>query len=196
MEINQAIKQRFSCRSFSTKEIPLSCINEILNAARLAPSPKNRQPWRFTVLQQERKQELEKIISRPLNSDMYTNPSSKKLKEWNSWQNTYKVIQEANTIILVFNIYPSNLVLGAPDTLFDITNIQSIGAAIQNMLLKATDLGVGSLWICDIFSHYRDICNRYCPDGQLIAAVALGYPQETTSNCTRRPLNELIIKEN
>jgi nitroreductase len=196
MEIKQAIKQRFSCRSFSTKEIPVSCINEILNAARLAPSPKNRQPWRFKVLQQERKYELEKIISLPLNSNIYTNPATEKLKEWNSWQKTYKVIQEADAIILVFNIYPSNLVLGTPNTLFDITNIQAIGAAIQNMLLKATDLGIGSLWICDIFSHYQDICSHYCPDGQFIAAVALGYTQETTSNSIRRPLNELIIKEN
>jgi len=32
-----------------------------------------------------------------------------------------------------------------------VVNIQSIGAAIQNMVLAAQDLGIGSLWICDVF---------------------------------------------
>ena len=107
---------------------------------------------------------------------------------------TYRIMEEADSVILVFNAYPSNKVLGKEDKLFDCTNIQAIGAAIQNMLLKATDLGIGSLWICDIFACYQQICEDYYKEGQLIAAIALGYPADVTTKTARKPLDELIIK--
>ena len=155
METSQSIQNRSSCREFSSKEIPSQYIKEILEAARYAPSPKNRQPWRFVVLRGEDKKEFVELISVPQNANMYFSLKSKELKEQDSYNNSYHIIQEADTMVLVFNCYPSNFALNEPNTLFDITNIQSIGAAIQNMLLKATDLGIGSLWMCDIFSHYN-----------------------------------------
>ena len=39
----------------------------------------------------------------------------------------------------------------------DVVDIQSVGAAIQNMLLAAQDLGLGSLWICDVFYAYEQL---------------------------------------
>ena len=63
------------------------------------------------------------------------------------------------------------------------------------MLLKATDLNIGSLWICDVFSHYHAICEHYYPEGQFIAAVALGYPEENSFRSTRKLLVDLIIEE-
>ena len=66
-------------------------------------------------------------------------------------------MKEADVVMLVFNVYPSVEVLGKENSLFDCTNIQAIGAAIQNMILKATELGIGSLWICDIFACYQKI---------------------------------------
>ena len=40
----------------------------------------------------------------------------------------------------------------------DITDIQSIGAAIENMLLQAVSAGIGSLWVCDILDAHDEIC--------------------------------------
>ena len=195
METSIAIKERVSCRNFCSKEIPYEFVNEILEAARQAPSPKNRQPWRFLVLQNEKKEEFEKLISTPEVSEAYISPAAKKLNEWNSWEKSYECIQKSNMVILVFNHYPSNFVLEKNNILFDITNLQAIGAAIQNMLLTATDLGISSLWICDIFSHYQTICNRYYPNGQLVAAVAFGYPARNSVKSTRKPIAQLLIEE-
>lgn len=196
MDLTEAIEARFSCRNFSDKELSISIINEILEAARYAPSPKNRQPWRFLVLRHGQKQEFEDLLKISEDPQMYMSPQSEKLKEWNSWEATFRAIKESDTLIVIFNRYPSNYVMNTTNMLFDLTNVQAIGAAIQNMLLKATAMGIGSLWICDIFSHYHKICSHYYPEGQLIAAVALGYPKVMpSSHSTRKSLTELIISE-
>lgn len=51
MDTQQCIKLRSSTRKYIDKPIPKETIYDILNATRYAPSPKNRQPWRFVVLQ-------------------------------------------------------------------------------------------------------------------------------------------------
>lgn len=189
MNVDDAILSRFSCREFSSEALSDSQIIEILNAARHAPSPKNRQPWRFSIIRNEDKREFVKIFER--SGDVFCHAD--KLNEFNSENQTYKILNEADTVILVFNLYYSRTILGKDDLLFDVTNIQAIGAAIENMLLKATSMGIGSLWICDVFSHNQQICSQYCPDGQLIAAIALGYPKKSISKSFRKPLKDLII---
>lgn len=189
MNVDDVILNRFSCREFSSKALTDSQIIEILNAARYAPSPKNRQPWRFSIIRNEDRREFVKIFKKDGNIFCHAD----KLNEFNSENQTNKILNEADTIILVFNLYYSRTVLGKDDLLFDVTNIQAIGAAIENMLLKATSMGIGSLWICDVFSHNKQICSQYCPNGQLIAAVAFGYPKKNSSKSFRKPLEDLII---
>ena len=56
-------------------------------------------------------------------------------------------------------------------------DVQSIGAPIQTMLLAATDMGLGTLWICDVFYAHRTV--RVARRAhQLVAAVSVGYPDE------------------
>jgi nitroreductase len=194
MNLDIAIKERYSCRTYKSKELAESQICEILNAAHHAPSPKNRQPWRFVVLRQKDKDNFLKKICNPFSNNSTQYLYEKKLNEFNSEKETYRIMKEADSVILVFNAYPSNEVLGKEDKLFDCANIQAIGAAIQNMILKATDLGIGSLWICDIFACYQQVCEDYYKEGQLIAAIALGHPADINVKTTRKPLDELIIK--
>lgn len=181
MNLDIAIKERYSCRTYKSKELTESQIHTILNAARHAPSPKNRQPWRFVVLRQKDKGDFLKKIHNPFSNNSTKYLYEKKLNEFNSEKETYRIMKEADSVILVFNAYSSNEVLGKEDKLFDCANIQAIGAAIQNMILKATDLGIGSLWICDIFACYQQVCEDYYKEGQLIAAIALGYPATTNA---------------
>lgn len=196
MNLDEAIKKRYSCRVFKNEEITDQEINVILDAARYAPSPKNRQPWRFIILRKDNKHDFLKLISSYFLTDTSPKSLRNKLNELNSEKDSYKIMKQADTIILVFNKYPSQIALGKKDELFDSTNIQAIGAAIQNMILKATDLGIGSLWICDIFAAYQQICDKYYPDGELMAAVALGYTGMQNTKKIRKPLSELKITQN
>lgn len=192
MNLDQAIAKRVSCRKYQTKKLTETQLKEILNAARYAPSPKNRQPWRFVVLRDESKAAFLELLSNPISCD-HSPAIYEKLNEFNSQKESYRIMGESDTIILVFNAYLSLEVLGKENALFDSTNIQAIGAAIQNMLLKATALGIGSLWICDVFASYQQICDQYYKNGQLIAAIALGYAAEEQTPIPKKPLHDLII---
>lgn len=55
---------------------------------------------------------------------------------------------------------------------------QSVGAAIQNMLLQAEELGLGTLWICDVFFAEQEINTFVGRHDELVATVAVGYRGE------------------
>jgi nitroreductase len=74
----------------------------------------------------------------------------------------------------------------------ELVDTQSIGAAIQNMLLAAEDLGVGSLWICDVFYAYQALCDWLGEKGQMIAAISFGYPAESPAARSRKSYNEVV----
>ncbi len=76
--------------------------------------------------------------------------------------------------------------------IWDVVDIQSIGAAIQNMLLAAQDLGLGSLWICDVFVAYEEFCEWLGEKGEMIAAVSFGYAAESPAARPRKPFNDLV----
>ena len=59
------------------------------------------------------------------------------------------------------------------DTVNDMACAQSIGACIENMLLAATGIGLGSLWIRDIFYAYEELMQYFGKDETLVAAVSL-----------------------
>ena len=66
------------------------------------------------------------------------------------------------------------------------------GAAIENMTLAAEELGLGSLWICDIYFAYSELCQWLDSDGQLIAAVAFGYPDEFPKERPRKRMEDIL----
>ena len=69
---------------------------------------------------------------------------------------------------------------------------QSIGAAIQNIILAAEAFGLGALWICDIFQCHKEISIWFNESEELVAAVAVGYPNQSPSERPRKSLEELV----
>ncbi|OQY33771.1 MAG: nitroreductase [Spirochaetaceae bacterium 4572_59] len=63
MKLLSEIQHRRSAKEFSPEEVDESSLNRILDAGRLAPSAKNRQPWRFIVIQDSEKREAIKNAS-------------------------------------------------------------------------------------------------------------------------------------
>ena len=106
---------------------------------------------------------------------------------------TLATMQHAPVTIFVFNP-TSKHPLQKRDTLevySDLVDIQSIGAAIQNMLLAAHDLGLGSLWICDVFFAYEELCAWLGETGEMIAAVSFGYPDQSPDARPRKLVDEV-----
>ena len=70
-------------------------------------------------------------------------------------------------------------------------DIMAIGAAVENMLLKAEELGLGSLWCGDVLYAYREFAAEMKDDAVLLSAICFGYKlRETNGNSSRRPLEQ------
>ena len=104
---------------------------------------------------------------------------------------TAQVMEQAPVTIFVFNAHGEHTP-GTPwEDEMDVVDVQSIGAAIQNMLLAALELGVGSLWICDVFYAYEELCAWLGTDRQMIAAMSFGYPDEQPGARPRKAVDEV-----
>ena len=149
-----AINSRRSIRRFSDREIPHDIICKIIESGIKAPSSKNRQPWKFMVIQGQAKEEMLRAfragIQREKSGRAMLPESSRHLR---GAEYTVQIMEQAPVVIFVLNPLGKGLFapLNDEDRIYELCNIQSVSAAIENMLLEATDLGIGSLWICDIF---------------------------------------------
>lgn len=194
METLEIIKERKSVRKFQDLPLKREDIASILSAGNEAPSVKNSQPWKYYVVEGEPKNKLVKQMEAGIMS-FATEEKVKQLPFYKSVCFTIEVMKQAPTIVLVFHTGKSSLESG--DTLeakfMDCGVMQTMGATIQNMLLAATQLGIGSLWICDVFYAYDYICNWLGEKNQLAAAVALGYEEGKTSKASKRNFEDSVI---
>ncbi|KAF1086689.1 5,6-dimethylbenzimidazole synthase [Sporotomaculum syntrophicum] len=171
MDVVAAIEARRSIRAFQNKIIPKDTIARMLELSTKAPSGKNRQPWRFAVLQGNKKEELAKVMHNAITQLKQSN------KDTGSCELSIHTIREAPVVILVFNGFSKAEKGYRHYTL--LMDIQSIGAAVQNLLLAAQDFGLGTCWICDVFYCPEEICSWLNRQDELVAAVAIGYPNES-----------------
>src|SRR5574344_871585 len=191
MNTMDAISQRRSIRKFLNKELPEDIILKILNARIESPSAKNRQPWKYIVVTSKSKNTMLQIMEEGIKEEERLNNESKR-KTISSPTNTLRAMQEAAITIFIVNTDNSfTLETDIEEKFYEIANIQSIGASIENMLLEATELGIGSLWICDIFSAYDGLCKWLNIDKQLIAAISFGYTDEMPDRRPRKKIEEV-----
>lgn len=189
METLEAIAARRSVRKFTDRPVAEETVSAILAAAVLAPSGKNRQPWRFVVVAGDEKRRQMIRVMREGIADTKTRGM-----ETGSAIMTARIMEHAPVTIFIFNpegLHPWAL-HSVGQTFLEMVDTQSIGAAIQNMLLAAQDVGLGTLWMCDVWSAYQQLSAWLGESGQLVAAVALGYPDEYPAARLRRPLSEVV----
>ena len=188
-----AVTARRSIRKYRSDEVPLPYIEEILKAGTLAPSLKNRQPWRFTVVQGKAKKEMLSAMERGLNRERKNPllPGSVKLLKGAEY--TLSIMKQAPVIIFVVNRNGTDIRkdLDTEERIYEICNAQSIGAAIENMTLTATELGLGSLWICDTYFAYEELTEWLGTEGALYAALAVGYADESPVPRPRKDINSI-----
>ncbi|MFW9842981.1 MAG: nitroreductase family protein [Candidatus Thorarchaeota archaeon] len=157
MDIDQAIKGRRSIRAYKADGVKENLVREIIEAATHAPSAKNGQQWRFTVLTGESKDKF---------TDMYRSELDKLTFDVGSSYGSCAMMEEAPVVIVVWNTNERGWT----------TEIHSVSAAIQNLLLKAHALGLGTCWIGDIFYTYESIMDYFKKPWKLLAAITLGWP--------------------
>jgi nitroreductase len=187
MQTLEAIAQRRSIRKFKDTPVSDEQIREILHAATLAPSGKNRQPWRFVVVRGEKRAEMIQVMR----AGMETAKAEGGNLGSSPW--TAQVMEHAPVTILIFNneFENNDRSYYMDDLIGNSVEVQSIGAAIQTMFLAATDMGLGTLWICDVFYAYLGLCEWLGETHQLVAAVSVGYPDEEPDARPRKSVDEV-----
>ncbi len=190
----QAISARRSIRKYKSADIPRETVEEILKAGMLAPSAKNRQPWKFIVAAGRAKEEalaaMEKGLGRESACPLLPESAVHLGDAWH----TLDVMRQAPVIVFIVNTLGADLdsPLTAEERVFDICNTQSIGAAVENMALAAAELGVGSLWICNTFFAQRELNEWLDKEGELYAALALGFGDELPSARPRKDVRDTV----
>ncbi|NHJ04575.1 MAG: nitroreductase [Candidatus Heimdallarchaeota archaeon] len=180
MELDKTLSERRSIRKFKPDSVKKELIEAILDAGNKAPSAKNLQHWRFHVFQKEAKNKFTDYC----------------LKEFDK-------LAEGNDDVHPYTRYSFQIMANAPVTILVYSakvmhhparpDIQSVSAAIQNMLLKAYDLGLGSLWICDVLYIDKAINQYIKTDMELLAAVTIGYANESPKSRAKLTVDDVTI---
>ena len=177
MELDDAIKGRRSIRKYDAKSVPTELVRDVLEAGTWAPSSRNHQLWRFTVLTGRAKKKLTTLFR----SELQKLSAKIGMKQLGSSFKSCDIMEEAPVLIMVWN---SHELRTSP-------SLQSVAAAIQNMLLKAHGLGLGSLWIGDVCFASGAIALHFHKPWELVAAVTLGLPASKPKPPPRRTIDEV-----
>ena len=182
MEFKEVLNKRISQRGFENKEISDEVIMELLGAGHLAPSAKNRQPWRFKILKGEEKNQVaEKLIFAGKNPD----PDEEIAKYGNTISNSGIIIKESSVLIIVYK--------NIDEKLWNKSDLMSIGASVQNIMLAAVDKKLGTLWLGDMYYVYDYLKTD---DLDIVTAFVIGYPRELEYKYkrVRKPIEDVILK--
>ncbi len=188
------ISDRRSTRMFLDKPVADEDIRTILNAAHQAPSAHNQQSWKFIVLEGEKKTDLANLVS--TKAADFPKPASTLLRlAARSIHSAPVIIAIANTGDLIsrgevlFNI--------SDDAAFDFFRImgyQSSAAAVQNLLLAATSVGLATVWLGVLVLIKDDVLQFVGePKGEFMAVIPVGYPALASAGPKKKSL-DMVIK--
>jgi PPOX class probable F420-dependent enzyme len=188
---------RQTVRTFAERPVPRELVAALLDAARWAPSPHGRQPWRFAVLTRAAaKQRLADAMAaewrRNLEMDQQP-PDVVTLRLQRSRQRLFSapVLIIPCLYTAELDVYPDAVRMRAEETMA----VQSLGAAVQNLLLAATSLGLAAGWMCaPLFCPEVVRESLGLPEGVVPhVLVTVGYKGKDPQRRPHRPAEELTL---
>jgi len=204
MELLKAIQSRRSIRKFKSNEVPDHIIKELLDAARLAPSGSNLQATRFVVIKSPvERMKLKECTPLPFVAHAPVIIACCIDKEgMGNTQVRYRELMEAQAFVGTPLADDPTLMEAAAKrrSSMDHATIKAYltlnaAIAIEHIVLRAVDLGLGSCWIMMFDSaktkSMLGLDDRY----DVVALLPIGYPDQSPAARPRLPLEELILKE-
>lgn len=189
---------RRSVRRYQDRPVAREQILAALEAARWAPSPHGRQPWRFAVVTRaERKLALSAAMGAEWRRQLALDGQDESEIDRRA-RISHARITGAPAIIVPclyladLDQYPD----AARQSAETIMAIQSLGCAVQNMLLAAYAMGLDTGWMCaPLFVPETVAAALELPPGHAPhALITLGYAAADPQRRERRPLDELIVR--
>jgi nitroreductase len=165
--VGSLFERRFSCRSFEPKTLSDAELEPLLEAARWAPSAGNLQPWRFVVV---RSPTLREGLARSAHGQEFV---------------------AAAPVVIVVCAVPAESARRYRERGEQLYCLQDTAAAVENILLAATEHGLGSCWVGAFDEDAAARCLSLPAGWRPVAMVPVGWPAEEPRERQRRPLHEV-----
>jgi coenzyme F420-0:L-glutamate ligase/coenzyme F420-1:gamma-L-glutamate ligase len=189
------LKGRRSIRKYTPQPLPAEILQEILTAATYAPSAHNAQPWRFIILTEpQQKRRLVQAMAQAWLTDLKNDGTP---QESGAALADASVERFTNAPILVVTCLTLQDMQQYPDAEKQKCErdlaVQSLSAAVQNLLLAAHASGLGACWYCaPIFCKPAVRQALQIPDdAEPQALITMGYPAEKPKAPRRKPLRSV-----
>jgi nitroreductase len=167
MEFTELVRRRYSVRAYKRDPVPEAVLARILEAARLAPSAANRQPFRIMVIRTEgRREELGRLYQR-------------------AW------FVEAPLVVAVVSLPVEAWVRRDGKSYADV----DAAIAMDHLVLAATAEGLGTCWVGAFDPAAAREVLALPPGVEPIAFSPLGYPADQAPERKRKDLAELVRRE-
>jgi nitroreductase len=164
MDVAEAIQQRYSVRKYEDRPVEEPKLLAVLDAARLAPSGSNRQPWKFVVVRD--------AVTRAKLADAC---------------NSQTFIGTAPVVIAACGTMPDRMMsCDVPGDPVD------VAIAIDHMTLQATELGLGTCWIGAFDQDAVRRVLEIPASAKVIEVLTLGYPADAQREKKRKGLDEIV----
>jgi len=171
MEFYEVIKTHRSVRLFEQDPIPENVLRKVLEAARIAPSGSNRQPWKFILVRDE--------------------TAKKKLAAACSGQ---AFIVQAPVIIVAVG---RNIRYNRGNYMGDMSFLIDVAISVDHLILAARNEGLGTCWIGSFDNQTIKRLLQIPEDLNVVAVIPVGYPKGMFFKETelRKPLEEIICTD-
>ncbi len=192
----EVLRGRRSVRFYTDDRLPPDVVEQLLSAATWAPSAHNAQPWRFVVLQDPQvRRRLVLAMARRWAQEMRERGVDEKVIQVEVRFSVYRFTTAPLLVMPCLTMedmdrYPRRHQRRAEHTMA----VQSVAAAIQNLLLAAHALGLGACWCCaPLFCQglVRRIL-RLPRTWEPQAFITVGYPRHHPPAAPRKPLEEVL----
>src|SRR3954470_5739221 len=196
-DLLELIKGRRSIRRYEPRPVPRALVRELLEAASFAPSPHNRQPWRFAVLTElAAKARLADAMGARLRRDRLRDGDPQEAIEADVARSRARICGAPVAILAALSMADMDLYADAARSAAERDMaLQATAAAVQNLLLLAHARGLGASWMC---------APLFCPeivraalslpqDWEPQAHVTLGFPAGPGRERARRPLADSAL---
>ena len=201
----KVIQDRRSIRDYTDEPISEEDIKMILETARQAPSGENAQPWRFVIVKdEETRNKLGAIAGggsgRRFTAEFVTKKMQARFSGLKDEEKKKKVFQKLTSgkVSTFLADAPLNIVVCGKKDVWDMPYDTS--AAIENMLLMVTALGLGACWVIAPCIDIRDEESVKSllglPEGyKAVSIMAIGHPTRPHKPRPRLAINELVFSE-
>lgn len=200
------INTRKTIRKYTDKIPPIEAIKIIADAGRQAPSATNSQNWEFiAILDQQTKLNMAQSVEQKFNELLLKIKDDADKSKLNGYKYYSMFFTQAPVIFAIVEKHRASTMLTilknngmSKEELKQYDNrssILSIGAAIENMSLTATALGLATCWMCAPLVAYKELGNLLnIEKGDRVASLlTLGYPEnENTSRPPKKTLDEVF----